>query len=259
MARGEENEKNSTGDNNMTTKPTLGKLRPDQIRLQTLPELPAGLIDGFKSLADLTGTISDACDLLGIDCVVPAIELPPVVRGNRIVGPALTVRNIARTTQIHKAVTEGKNTMGETEAHNIAKPGDVLVIEGLTGCSNMGGQTASIGRRQGEIGAIIDGTIRDPDHYYNAGWPVWCRGFTPITGKWRLQTVEVNGPVHIAGVQVNPGDIVCADDAGICFIPLAQAAEVLEVCLRFDKGDARRMADIQSGASVADLVQRKYK
>ena len=181
------------------------------------------------------------------------------MRGNRIVGPALTVRNIARTTQIHKAVTEGKNTMGETEAHNIAKPGDVLVIEGLTGCSNMGGQTATIGRRQGEIGAIIDGTIRDPDHYYNAGWPVWCRGFTPITGKWRLQTVEVNGPVHIAGVQVNPGDIVCADDAGICFIPLAQAAEVLEVCLRFDKGDAKRMADIQSGASVADLVQRKYK
>ena len=34
---------------------------------------------------------------------------------------------------------------------------------------------------------------------------------------------------------------------------------LLEVCLRFDKGDAKRQADIDSGASVADLVQRKYK
>ncbi len=243
----------------MTLKSPIGKLKPEQINMQELPRLPDEVIAGYQSLADLTGTISDACDLLGIACVVPSEKLPPVNPRQRLVGPALTVRNIARTAQVHKAVTEGRNTMGETEAHHLATPGDVLVIEGLTGCSNMGGQSATIGKRQGEIGAIIDGSIRDPDHYHQSKWPVWCRGFTPITGKWRLQTVEVNGPVHIAGVQVNAGDLVCADDAGICFIPFHQAVEVLEVCLRFDKGDAKRQADIDSGASVADLVQRKYK
>jgi regulator of RNase E activity RraA len=243
----------------MNEKKSIGKLKPEQIRMTNLPKLPDGAIAGFESLDDLTGTISDVCDFLGIVCTIGSMTLPPVTRGKRIVGPALTVRNVARTAQIHKAANDGRNTMGETEAHNIAEPGDVLVIEGMSGCSNMGGQSSTIGRRQGEIGAIVDGTLRDPGHYERSGWPVWCRGFTPVTGKWRLQTVEVNGPVHIAGVQVNAGDLVCADDAGICFIPHAQISEVLELCIKFDQGDARREADIAAGASVADLVQKKYK
>jgi len=237
----------------------LGKLRRDQIRTYEIPRFAADVIAAYAGLADLTGTVSDACDHLGQDCVVPASVLPPVNPGKRIVGPALTVRNIARTAQVHKAVGEGNSTMGESEAHNLARPGDVLVIEGLTGCSNMGGQSSTIGMRQGEIGAIVDGSIRDPDHYHRHGFPVWCRGFTPITGKWRLQTVEVNGPVHIAGVQVNAGDLVCADEAGVCFVPHALVAQVLEVCLKFDRGDAKRMADIERGASVADLTRTKYK
>ncbi len=40
--------------------------------------------------------------------------------------------------------------------------GDVLVIEGVMGCSNMGGQSATIAKRQGFIGAIVDATVRDP-------------------------------------------------------------------------------------------------
>ena len=69
----------------------------------------------------------------------------------------------------------------------------MLVIEGVMGCSNMGGQSATIAKRQGFVGAVVDGTVRDPEQYRGMGWPVWCRGFTPITGKWRMQTVEVNG------------------------------------------------------------------
>jgi len=240
-------------------KTPIGKLPREAIRLLELPRLPQNVIEGYQQLVDLTGTVSDALDELGIVGVVPAFLLPPVNLGKRVVGPALTVRNIARTAQIHKAALERINTQGETEAHNLAEPGDVLVIEGVIGCSNMGGQSATIAMRQGFIGAVVDGTVRDPQQYRETGWPVWCRGFTPITGKWRMQTVEVNGTVQICGVQVRPGDLVCADEAGVAFVPRERAAEVLEAARKIDAGDTRRKKDIDSGASVGDLMTRTYK
>jgi 4-hydroxy-4-methyl-2-oxoglutarate aldolase len=241
-------------------KPPLGKLPRDAIRLLELPRLPREIVEGFKVLVDLTGTISDSMDQLGIVGIVPAYVLPPVTPGTRVVGPAVTVRNIQRVAQIHKAATIDKNnTQGETEAHNLAEPGDVLVIQGVMGCSNMGGQSATIARRQGFIGAIVDATVRDPDGYRSMDWPVWCKGFTPITGKWRMETVEVNGVVEICGVQVRPGDLVCADEAGVAFVPYARAADVLEIARIIDAGDSKRKADIDKGASVSELITRKYK
>ncbi len=243
----------------MAEKKLIGRLPREAVRRLELPRLAPEIVDGFRALVDLSGTISDAFDELGIVGVVSAYVLPPVTSGKRIVGPALTVRNIARPTQVHKAALERINTQGETEAHNLAEPGDMLVIEGVMGCSNMGGQSATIGKRQGEIGAIVDGTLRDPDQYRAMGWPVWCRGFTPVTGKWRMQTVEVNGIVQIAGIAVRAGDLVCADEAGICFVPFAHAAAVLEAARKIDDADTKRKADIESGVSVADLMQKKYK
>lgn len=240
-------------------KTPLGRLPREAIRMLELPRLPADVLEGYRKLVDLAGTVSDAMDELGIVGVVPAHVLPPVTTGARIVGPALTVRNIQRTAQIHRAALDKTNTQGESEAHNLAEPGDVLVIEGVTGCSNMGGQSATVARRQGFIGAVVDGTVRDPQQYREMGWPVWCRGFTPITGKWRMQTVEINGTVQVAGIQVHPGDLVCADEAGIAFVPRSRAAEILEAARKIDAGDTRRKTDIDRGASVAELMTRQYK
>ena len=241
-------------------KTPLGRLPRAAIRMLELPRLPQDIIEGFKVLVDLTGTISDSMDQLGIVGVVPAYVLPPVTAGKRIVGPALTVRNIQRVAQIHKAATVDKtNTQGETEAHNLAEPGDVLVIQGVMGCSNMGGQSATIAKRQGFIGAIVDATVRDPDGYRSMDWPVWCKGFTPITGKWRMETVEVNGVVEICGVQVRPGDLVCADEAGVAFVPRERAAELLVIARQIDAGDTKRKADIDKGTSISALLTRNYK
>ena len=241
-------------------KTPLGRLPREAIRMLELPRLPQDIIEGFKVLVDLTGTISDSMDQLGIVGVVPAYVLPPVTPGTRIVGPALTVRNIQRVAQIHKAATVDKtNTQGETEAHNLAEPGDVLVIQGVMGCSNMGGQSATIAKRQGFIGAIVDATVRDPDGYRSMDWPVWCKGFTPITGKWRMETVEVNGVVEICGVQVRPGDLVCADEAGVAFVPRERAAELLVIARSIDAGDTKRKADIDKGTTISALLTRKYK
>jgi 4-hydroxy-4-methyl-2-oxoglutarate aldolase len=240
-------------------KTTLGKIPREAIRMLELPRLPKDIVEGFKVLVDLTGTLSDSMDELGIVGVVPAYRMPPVNTGQRIVGQALTVRNIAHAAQIHKAAVDKTSGQGETEAHNLAEPGDVLVLQGVMGCSNMGGQSATIARRQGFIGAVVDATVRDPEQYRSMGWPVWCRGFTPITGKWRMQTVEVNGIVEICGVQVKPGDLVCADEAGVAFVPYARAAEILEVARKIDGADTKRKGDIDRGVSVSDLVTKKYK
>lgn len=240
-------------------KTTLGRMPSAAIRMLDIPRPTKVVIDAFMALVDLTGTLSDACDELGIVAVIPAYQLPPVYFARRIVGPAMTLRNIARDVQIHKAAQEKINTQGETEAHNLAEPGDVLVIQGVMGCSNMGGQSASIAKRQGFIGAIVDATVRDPDGYREMDWPLWCRGFTPITGKWRMQSVEVNGTVEIRSVPCKPGDLICADEAGIAIIPQDKIAVVLEHSQKIDAGDTKRKADIDKGVGISDLWAKKYK
>ena len=121
------------------------------------------------------------------------------------------------------------------------------------------GQSATLARREGFAGAVVDGTLRDPDQYRQMGWPVWCRGFTPITGKWRLETLEVNGAVEICGIPCHPGDLICADSAGVCIVPRALVDTVIEICERFERGDSARQADIDAGVILPDLVKRTYK
>lgn len=241
----------------MANPPTLGKLPPERVH-PSAPQVDTAILERYRALTDLTGSISDASDALGLACTIPAMTLVPTLPA-RVVGTALTVRNIGRSSQVLKAASDRENRMGEIEAHHLARPGDVLVIEGLTGVSNLGGQSASIGRRQGEIGAVIDGSIRDPDQYRASGLPVWCRGFTPITGKWRLETVEVNGAIEVCGIPCRPGDLVCADGAGVCIVPRAMVEAVLDLCERYERGDSARQADIDAGVPIPDLVRRTYK
>ena len=234
--------------------------RPSRrVRTATFDRLPGETRDAFAALVDLTGTVSDALDNLGLNGAVPASELRPNLAGKRIVGPAVTVRNVERQQSVFRSVGEKINRMGESEAYGLARRGDVVVIEGLVGMSNMGGQSATLASREGCAGAIIEGSYRDPDASRALGFPIWARGVTPVTGKWRLETVEVNGRVRIAGVSVDAGDLVVADEAGVVFVPLAQADAVLAECRRIDAGDARRKRDIEAGVDIATLNQTRYK
>jgi regulator of RNase E activity RraA len=236
-----------------------GRVPRERVRVLEIARLPKDLLKGFAALVDLTGTVSDALDNLGLAGAIPASVLAPNLPARRIVGQAVTVRNVERQQSVFRAAGERINRMGETEAYNLAEPGDVVVIEGLVGISNMGGQSATLAHRQGCAGAIIDGSYRDPDASRALGFPIWARGVTPITGKWRLETVEVNGRVHVAGVSVDAGDLVVADEAGVVIVPRGEAAAVLAEARRIDTGDSRRKRDIQSGVDIATLNERKYK
>jgi regulator of RNase E activity RraA len=240
-------------------KKLTGRVPRECIRRLELPRLPAMLLDGYRALEDLTGSVSDAMDNLGLFGTIPASTLAPTLPGARLVGQAVTVRNVERQEDAHRAALSKVNKMGEHEAYNLAEPGDVVVIEGLMGVSNMGGQSAKVAHREGCAGAIIDGSYRDPESSHDLGLPLWTRGVTPITGKWRLETVEINGRVRIANVSVDSGDLVVADNAGVSFIPREHAQAVLDEATKIDAGDKRQQADIAAGIDLADLAAKRYK
>jgi len=241
------------------TKETLGKLSPEAFGMLDLPALPRDVLDGYRALHDLTGIVSDAMDELGIVGAVPAAVLRPNDPKARVIGRALTVRNVAATAPVPEKVKAGISGLGEIEAHNLAEPGDVLVVQGVDQVSNLGGMSATIGHRQGEIGAIVDGGARDVDHSRAIGLPVWSKSVSPITGKWRVETVAVNKSVSICGITVNPGDLVLADETGVCFIPRQHAGEVLQRAQRNAAAEKLREEKIASGAPLAELMPRKAK
>ena len=232
----------------MAVKAILGKLDRSAFGTLELPRLPRELLEGFRALEDLTGTTSDALDQCGLAATVPGSVLRPTDPKARIVGQALTVLN-------HRLESPSRvSRLGEIEAHNLAEAGDVLVIQGVAGISSMGGISASVGKRQGEAGAIVDGAVRDIDHSRRIGYPVWSSGVSPITGKWRIETVAVNQPVRIAGVEVKPGDLVVADECGVCFVPHARAAEVLAIARRLAASEDERLGRLAEGISLAEFV-----
>jgi regulator of RNase E activity RraA len=236
-----------------------GRIAAERIRMMTVPRPPQGAVERFKALGDASGIISDVMDELGIAFgVIGASVLRPTMPGSVVVGPALTVRNIAQRVDPLAAARDHVNKMAEFEAHNLATPGDVLVIQGVAEISNMGGISAQTGKRQGELGAIVMGGVRDVAHSRAVGYPVWSSEISPVTGKWRLETVEINGAVQIGPVRVMPGDLVVADDTGICFIPRDNILEVLDLAEKKAKAEDIRCKAIDGGIPVPDISRATY-
>jgi 4-hydroxy-4-methyl-2-oxoglutarate aldolase len=241
------------------SKRLTGRIAAESIKLMAVPRPPQGAVARFMALGDATGIISDTMDELGIPSgVIGASVLRPTIAGATIVGPALTVRNILQRIDPLQGARDHVNRMAEFEAHNLAQQGDVLVIQGVANVSNMGGISAQTGKRQGEVGAIVHGGVRDIAHSRALGYPIWASDITPVTGKWRLETVEINGPVQIDEIRVSPGDLVIADDAGVCFIPRDVVLEVLEAAEEKAKAEAVRCKAIDDGVSVPDISRATY-
>ena len=87
---------------------------------------------------------------------------------------------------------------------------------------------------------------------------MWASDITPVTGKWRIETVEINGPVQIGEVRVAAGDLVVADDTGVCFIPRDFILEVLEVAEKKSQAEDARCKAIDGGIPVPDISRASF-
>jgi 4-hydroxy-4-methyl-2-oxoglutarate aldolase len=241
----------------MTTssKQLTGRVPRGAIGQMEIPRLPRDLLEAYRGLRDLTGMSSDAMDSLGIAGAVPASVLRPTDPRARVVAQAITVLNLARKDSAADAARANDNRLGDIEAHNLAESGDILVVQGIDGISSMGSISASIGKRQGEVGAIVDGAVRDVDHSRAIGYAVWSRSVSPITGKWRIETAGINVPVTIAGIAVKPGDLILADAVGVCIIPFSKAVDVLAIAQKIAAREAKRQKLIAEGISLGELAR----
>ncbi|MFI5820627.1 RraA family protein [Streptomyces rishiriensis] len=133
----------------------------------------------------------------------------------RVAGTAFTVR-----------CPPGDNLMLHAAIHR-AEPGAVIVVEsGDLDYALAGGNVCAVAQRRGVAAFVADGVIRDLAEVRDLGFPVFARGVIPLPGS-KKAVEPLNTPVRCAGVTVNAGDVVVADEEGVVVVPAARAEEVL--------------------------------
>ena len=222
------------------------------------------VIDQFLEFDDLTSTVSDVLDTIGLQAVIPASYLPPVLPGKKIVGPAVTIRNIPeKKTPTQGYLDRDFIRMASRELFYLAEPGDIAISDlgGNLEVSNMGGMAMTLAKVRGVAGAVVNGAIRDVGTPAKIDFPVWCRGKTPISGKFRIAAIEINGPVSLCGVVVIPGDLIIADDSGVCVIPYDKVDYVLNEVKAIQESEAKMLELVKRNAPISEqkpLFRKRY-
>jgi 4-hydroxy-4-methyl-2-oxoglutarate aldolase len=95
-------------------------------------------------------------------------------------------------------------------------------------------------------------------HSRSVDYPIWSTEFSAVAGKWRLQTIEINGPVQIGGVRAEPGDLVIADETSVCFVPCDRMTDVLTLAQQKAEAENIRCRAIDEGIAVPDISRATY-
>jgi regulator of RNase E activity RraA len=207
--------------------------QPPFVHQPAAPRPDPDLVAALREVSGLASAVSDELDTRGLRGAVPASEARPLLDA-RVVGPALTLRYLPERVRAGRLAAEGSSgRLGNQALAAAARPGDVAVIDGggVSGCSLLGGLAAADALRAGVVAVLVDGAVRDVDEIVAAGLPTWAAARTPVTGRRRMEAVELNGWVAFRGAQVRPGDVVVADASGICFVPPEVFVEIAAAVL----------------------------
>jgi regulator of RNase E activity RraA len=204
---------------------------------KTDPEVVAGL-HAFESpeVSDLQNR------LYTMNSEIRAMTAPDL----RLVGPACTVK-----------VFPGDNLMVH-KALDIARPGDVIVVDASSSTMTavLGDTISMKARHRGVIGFVVDGLIRDLPAILRLGdFPIFARGVTPI-GPLQRGPGEVNYPVSVGGIVVNPGDLIVADLNGVVVVQQEAAADVLRRLVERAPTDQAYVAEVARGRFSNDWIDR---
>ena len=160
----------------------------------------------------VTPHLSDSMDRLKAG----GAALRPMHRSGKLAGPAFTVRTApGDNLLVHKAL-------------DMAQPGDAIVVDagGVTANAIIGELMATHARQRGIAGIVIWGAIRDSAEIASGDFPIYAAGITH-RGPYRNGPGEINVPVVIGAMAVQPGDIIVGDADGLVAIRQQDAERVL--------------------------------
>jgi RraA family protein len=180
--------------------------RPSQVVLEHFTKL---------STCDVSDAIGEKTSAGKFWCMAHQIK-PMYSPMHRVAGAAVTVR-----------VPPGDNLMVH-RAIGLVQQGDVLVIAagGDVTCAYAGGLICALAQKNGAVGLVVDGGIRDLKEIQDIDFPVLARAAIPSAGT-KNGPGEINAAVSCGGVLVNPGDIVVADEDGVVVVPKELAKETV--------------------------------
>jgi len=233
-----------------------GQVPVERITRIKFPRVSRAVVERYLALPDLTTTVSDLLDGFGVSGVVSASHIRPLQSGRKIVGHAVTLRSMPeRKTPTQGCLDKEPIKMSTREIYYLSEPGDVLVADfgGDLNVSNMGGQSALVAKTHGFAGAIVNGAVRDLPAIREIDYPVWAAGVTPITGKFRMEAMEINGPVRVHNIVVYPGDLIVADDSGICVVPAQFIEPLIDDAEKVGGAEDRMRELIVSKAPISEL------